>query len=129
MSLLTVCNSSAAASAPNSAALIDEAMGSEQEALARAGGGSAADSDLPPGGSAEPTGTVNGGPGDPTGGAPPDIPDPRLILSQNGPGVEGCEDEDIVARQLCELATQEEDPFLRADLWDEYNEYRLGTAQ
>ena len=37
---------------------------------------------------------------------------------------EGCDDEDKVARQLCEAATEEEDPFLRAALWDEYNEYK-----
>ena len=37
--------------------------------------------------------------------------------------VEGCNDEDTVARQLCELATEEEDPILRETLWDEYNEY------
>ena len=38
--------------------------------------------------------------------------------------VEGCSDEDIVAQQLCEAATLEEDPFLRAALWREYNQYR-----
>jgi hypothetical protein len=38
--------------------------------------------------------------------------------------VEGCNDEDIVAQQLCEAATLEEDPFLRAALWREYNQYR-----
>jgi hypothetical protein len=40
------------------------------------------------------------------------------------PQVEGCDDSDTVARQLCEAATQEQDPFLRAALWDEYNEYK-----
>jgi hypothetical protein len=38
--------------------------------------------------------------------------------------VQGCNDQDRVARQLCEAATQEDDPFLRAALWDEYNEYK-----
>ncbi|NDH49768.1 MAG: hypothetical protein EBY41_04290 [Proteobacteria bacterium] len=38
--------------------------------------------------------------------------------------VEGCNDQDIVAQQLCEAATLEEDPFLRAALWREYNRYR-----
>ena len=38
--------------------------------------------------------------------------------------VQGCNDSDRVARQLCEAATQENDPFLRAALWDEYNEYK-----
>ena len=38
--------------------------------------------------------------------------------------VAGCNDQDRVARQLCEAATEEKDPFLRAALWDEYNEYK-----
>jgi len=38
--------------------------------------------------------------------------------------IEGCDDENIVAQQLCEAATLEEDPFLRAALWREYNLYR-----
>ena len=99
--------------------------------MARAGGGSAADETLGGGssvggGSSGGGEVVAGGPGDPTSGGSgqPDEPDPRFLVGQSGPGVEGCEDEDIVARQLCELATREEDPFLRADLWDEYNEYR-----
>ena len=45
------------------------------------------------------------------------------------PQVEGCEDVDKVARQLCEAATKEEDPFLRAALWDEYNEYKKIVAR
>ena len=43
--------------------------------------------------------------------------------------IEGCEDEDTVARQLCEAASNEEDPFLRAALWDEYNEYKRILAR
>ena len=43
--------------------------------------------------------------------------------------VQGCEDEDKVARQLCEAATKEEDPFLRAALWEEYNEYKKIVAR
>src|SRR5690606_27449545 len=45
------------------------------------------------------------------------------------PTVPGCEDTDKVARQLCEAATKEEDPFLRAALWDEYNEYKKIIAR
>jgi protein-S-isoprenylcysteine O-methyltransferase Ste14 len=30
---------------------------------------------------------------------------------------------------LCELATVEEDPFLRAALWEEYNQYRRLVAR
>jgi hypothetical protein len=43
--------------------------------------------------------------------------------------IEGCEDTDKVARQLCEAATEEKDPFLRAALWNEYNEYRKILAR
>jgi hypothetical protein len=43
--------------------------------------------------------------------------------------IEGCEDTDKVARQLCEAATEEKDPFLRAALWNEYNEYRRILAR
>jgi hypothetical protein len=43
--------------------------------------------------------------------------------------VEGCNDQDKVARQLCEAATKEQDPFLRAALWDEYNEYKKIVAR
>jgi hypothetical protein len=43
--------------------------------------------------------------------------------------IEGCEDDDKVARQLCEAATEEKDPFLRAALWNEYNEYRRILAR
>jgi hypothetical protein len=41
--------------------------------------------------------------------------------------VEGCADQDRVARQLREAA--EDDPFLRAALWDEYNEYKKLVAR
>jgi hypothetical protein len=47
--------------------------------------------------------------------------EPRERAAQQ---VEGCNDSDTVARQLCEAATMEQDPFLRAALWDEYNEYK-----
>ncbi len=36
-------------------------------------------------------------------------------------------DDDVVARQLREAATQETDPVLREKLWDEYRKYRTGT--
>ena len=49
----------------------------------------------------------------------------RAVLpDEPPPTVEGCEDDDTVARQLCEAATKEEDPLLRAALWDEYNGYK-----
>ena len=43
--------------------------------------------------------------------------------------VKGCGEPDKVARQLCEAATQEKDPFLRAALWDEYNQYKKILAR
>jgi hypothetical protein len=43
--------------------------------------------------------------------------------------VAGCNDQDRVARQLCEAATKEQDPFLRAALWGEYNEYKKLVAR
>jgi hypothetical protein len=50
-------------------------------------------------------------------------PDPRTVASANNPGVEGCTDTDNTARQLCEYATAEQDPFVRGELWREYEEY------
>jgi hypothetical protein len=65
-----------------------------------------------------------GGPGDQNTGGKSDRPDPRFDPNSTGaPTVEGCDDEDNTARILCELATTEEDPFVKAELWDEYNEY------
>jgi hypothetical protein len=43
--------------------------------------------------------------------------------------VQGCNDRDKVARQLCEAATAEKDPFLRGSLWNEYNEYKKILAR
>jgi len=43
--------------------------------------------------------------------------------------VQGCNDTDKVARQLCEAATAENDPFLRASLWEEYNQYKKIVAR
>lgn len=101
----------------------DEAMGSEQEALARSGGGQAADETLERAAGSD--GAVEGGgPGSQSGGVQGDIPDPRIVANATGaPQIEGCDDTDTTARQLCELASLETDPFLKADLWEEYNEY------
>jgi hypothetical protein len=58
------------------------------------------------------------------GVADDEVADPRTMAAANvGPGVEGCKDTDNTARQLCELATKEEDPFTRGNLWREYEEY------
>jgi len=46
-------------------------------------------------------------------GTPDDIPDGR--------------DDDVVARQLREAAEKEQDPQLKARLWDEYRRYKAGS--
>ena len=115
-------------------------MGAEQEAIARSGIGSAADQGfggsggMPggdgsiPGGGADGDGNVTTGGSAGGGGNDPASRRPILaraeLPEEAPPPVEGCEDTDKVARQLCEAATKEEDPLLRAALWDEYNEYK-----
>ena len=37
-------------------------------------------------------------------------------------------DDDIIARQLREAAEKEQDPELRAKLWDEYRKYKKGSS-
>jgi hypothetical protein len=118
-------------------------MGAEQEAIARSGGGSAADEALReagrPGGSAEGGELGGSAGGDGVGGGENQGGD-QGGSRQGGSGgggrddletatVEGCNDQEKVARQLCEAATKEADPFLRAALWDEYNEYRKILAR
>jgi hypothetical protein len=104
----------------------DNVIAGEQEAIAREGGGAAADeavaSSSGPGGlPGAPGGGATGEPGERAIiGGPTGSPPPERTAAQ----VEGCNDEDTVARQLCEAATKEQDPFLRAALWDEYNEYK-----
>jgi len=102
----------------------DEQMSSEQEAIGQAGGGSAADEALQEAGGQIEGPAGGGGPGNQTSGGPlAEVDDPRLDPARNGPPVEGCVDEDPNARMLCEYATREPDPFVKANLWDEYNEY------
>ena len=111
----------------------DRIMGSEQASMARAGIGTAADAILGQtaevGGSPEvPVGQSGGGDSSNSrenqSFRADETTDEETTLS-----VEGCEDEDTVARQLCEAATEEEDPFLRAALWEEYNEYNKILAR
>jgi hypothetical protein len=45
------------------------------------------------------------------------------------PDVGDGSDDDIVARQLREAAEKEDDPELRAKLWDEYRAYKKGTKK
>jgi hypothetical protein len=111
----------------------DAIMGEEQEAMARAGVGTAADEAFGAAGEiGNPLGTSEMPTGDGSQGAEDgsDTDNPVLVRQdrfsneETAPPVEGCEDQDKVARQLCEAATEEQDPFLRAALWDEYNEYK-----
>jgi hypothetical protein len=113
----------------------DELMGQEQEAIARTGVGSAADRVFQ-GAAAGNTDDVFGLPEEgggvgASGGSEPGTAPPIPGGGNAEPtiNVEGCEDPDKVARQLCEAATDEKDPFLRAALWNEYNEYRKILAR
>jgi hypothetical protein len=145
----------------------DARMGKEQEAVARAGGGTAADQVLKEagqgGGDAAAGGAAAGGAaagGSAAGGAAgggasgaggqagngaaggssaiggqqAGAAGAPTHKSDEGPDkapatVQGCNDTDKVARQLCEAATAENDPFLRASLWDEYNQYKKIVAR
>ena len=54
-------------------------------------------------------------------------PNSRQLSSSNGSipkDIALIDDDDIVATQLRELAMSEEDPNLRAQLWDKYREYK-----
>jgi hypothetical protein len=103
----------------------DSVIAEEQGAIARTVGGSAADEVLSDAAGTEGSGVAGdqldtdprqeGGAIRESGGAPRE----RTVQQ-----VEGCDDSDTVARQLCEAATQEQDPFLRAALWDEYTAYK-----
>jgi hypothetical protein len=138
----------------------DQIMKSEQDKIARTGGGTAADrifkqagqngggadggdeaggnggangSVAQAGGEGEQQqqgGSAGGSSGAQEGGAgakadvPTDAGPEQTVAS-----VQGCSDQDKVARQLCEAATKEKDPFLRASLWDEYNQYKKILAK
>jgi hypothetical protein len=132
-------------------------MSKEQEAVARAGGGAAADEALQKAGEAGQGGDEAGGPGgngsggesgsaDAEGGAGggssssrggrggsqqagSTVGDEGVAPEEQAATVKGCNDTEKVARQLCEAATAEQDPFLRAALWDEYNEYKKILAR
>jgi hypothetical protein len=135
----------------------DQVMKSEQDKIARTGGGTAADrvfkqaggngteagdeagnggangSVAQAGGEGEQQeqgGSSGGASGAQQGGSgakaevPTDTGPDQTVAS-----VQGCADQDKVARQLCEAATKEKDPFLRASLWDEYNQYKKILAK
>jgi hypothetical protein len=126
-------------------------MSSEQDKIAKNGGGAAADTGLggagqggtaqggAAGGGTEASGNGAGGgtaggaggkgtPGGDNGQAGSSFPQSNAPESAVA-AVKGCGDPDKVARQLCEAATQEADPFLRAALWDEYNQYKKILAR
>jgi hypothetical protein len=121
-------------------------MSEEQETIARTGGGAAADRSFDQQGAGGAGGIVGAPAGDQSGSvsAPEgggsvagaggsDTPGEQHVFRQDIEAptktVEGCEDTDKVARQLCEAATAEKDPFLRSALWDEYNEYKKILAR
>ena len=124
----------------------DAILEAEQEALARTGTGTAADEVFreAAGGTGNMPGgleSTQGGPQDGTqeggsvggaqqaGGSGAAGRPAAIRQDEDAVTVEGCEDDDKVARQLCEAATEEADPFLRAALWDEYNEYKKIVAR
>jgi hypothetical protein len=131
----------------------DEIMGAESEQMAQQGIGSAADEIFREVGAIGSGSNSGSNSGSSSGGASAGADDEQLSGASGGgnvntsgggdsssgggsvfeqsarqdrtsPQIEGCEDENKVARQLCEAATEEEDPFLRAALWEEYNEYK-----
>jgi hypothetical protein len=110
----------------------DAIMGEEQESMARSGVGTAADEAFGAAGQiGNPAGSSDMPAGDAAAGAEGGESQSESTVFRDSAGtddtterVEGCNDQDKVARQLCEAATEEEDPFLRAALWDEYNEYK-----
>ena len=95
-----------------------EASGDSETAAATAAGtdaGAVASAAGSGGGAVPPgrAGSRGGGQQRSAQGAPPDIPDGS--------------DDDVVARQLREAAQAEQDPELKARLWDEYRRYKRGT--
>jgi hypothetical protein len=114
-------------------------MSREQGEIAKQGGGAAADAGAAAGADGEDGAGGEGG--DEAAGAAGDASgeggggEAAATIRDLGPDtaavatVQGCNDQDRVARQLCEAATQENDPFLRAALWDEYNEYKKLIAR
>ena len=140
-------------------------MGKEQEAVARAGGGTAADQVLKEAGQGGGGDAAAGAPGAGAAGGTASTGSggsgqggqagngsaggsSAAVGGQQGGGatganknrddagpdktaatVQGCNDTDKVARQLCEAATAENDPFLRASLWEEYNQYKKIVAR
>ena len=100
----------------------EEAGGQGDAATGAGGAGGDAGGNVPNGSS----GGTSGGTGGGAAGSAQAGPDER---DEPPATIEGCEDQDKVARQLCEAATEEKDPFLRAALWNEYNEYRRILAR
>jgi hypothetical protein len=108
-------------------------MSREQGEIAKQGGGPAADAGAA--GEGEGGDEEAGGGGDAASGEVGGGDEGPAAIRDLGPDtaavatVQGCNDQDRVARQLCEAATKENDPFLRAALWDEYNEYKKLIAR
>lgn len=113
----------------------DDRMRSELQRLAE----EAANAELA---GSQPTGDSTAGGGADRGDGPPgsteDVGDTSGAVGGSGPGATGSDrvpddvgdgsDDDIVARQLREAATAEEDPELRAKLWEEYRRYKASLG-
>ena len=67
---------------------------------------------------------TRGGPGQ-----PPDADDSAHNSDRVPQDVGDGRNDDVVARQLREAATKEEDPELRAKLWDEYRRYKASVGK
>jgi hypothetical protein len=105
------------------------------EAAARESGGGA-----PVGGGAMPGGGSGGGSASGEESSPSGSEGDQSSgeAGGSGPGASGSEpvppdvgdgaDDDIVARQLREAATNEKDPELREKLWDEYRRYKASIS-
>jgi hypothetical protein len=113
----------------------DSVITREQDAIAHAGGVAADESlsraDQPDSASEQSTGSgVGGVPDDAVTGERDGRPSSPVEAVADEPitPIEGCADGDKVARQLCEAARLEADPFLRSALWDEYNERKRIAA-
>jgi hypothetical protein len=110
--------------------LAEEAANAEQESSQSTGGGAGSG----PGSS----GGAAGGSTSDDGGSTEDGGDSSGAAGGSGPGgtesgrvpedVGDGSDDDIVARQLREAATAEEDPELREKLWEEYRRYKASLG-
>ena len=109
--------------------LAEESEAAEQAASSSAGGASTGGSSAGAAAGAEGNtggGTDNGGDaGGAVGGSGAGADESDRVPPDVGDG----SDDDIVARQLREAAMEEDDPELRAKLWDEYRRYKASLGE